>query len=174
MSSLVESPEYQAFARFVELTVEKRQLRARLKELEAALKAMQPALLGYLTTNDMPSFAAKNYLIYQHREPWVYPMTGISRQMVCEALKVAGLEKMVTENYSTHRLTSYLKQLEIHSRLIAGEDPGDLRKLLHPALAAILDLNPAHSLHIRKQESPLYADLFPEPPEEGDEPDEQP
>lgn len=156
MSSLVESPEYQAFRRFVDLTIEKRELQARLDELKETLKAMQPALLAYLAAANMGGLTVNGYLISPRREPWIYPMLGVSRQRVCEALKVAGLGRMVSENYNTRTLTSYIRQLEEHARLIAGfeeeSDSNSLEKLpgLHPALAEILHVKAAYSLQIKK------------------------
>jgi hypothetical protein len=159
MSSLVETPEYQAAARFVELTLEKRAIKERLKELETQLKTLEPALVGYLSAAGLPCFAVKNYLVAPHREPWVYPITGVSRPMVCEALKISGLGRMVSENYSTQSLTKYIKDLEEHHKLISGLQPGALEKLLPPALAHILNIKPAFSIRVQKK-ARAYAEEF--------------
>lgn len=156
MSSLVETPEYQAFLRFIDLTIEKRELQTRLDELKETIKAMQPALLAYLAAANIPAITLNNYTLSPRREPWIYPMHGVSRQRVCEALKVAGLGAMVTENYNTRRLTTYIQQLEERAQLITGlgGDPDALAELpgLHPALAEILQIKAAFSLQVRKKE----------------------
>lgn len=158
MPSLVETPEYQAFRRYVLLTIEKREKEARVKELKETLKAMQPSLLAYFSEASIPSFATEGHTLFPQREPWIYPVTGVSRQQVCEALKIAGLGRMVQENYNTKSLTAYVKQLEEHAKLIVGlededeNEPSALRKLLHPALAEIMQVKAAFSLHVRKKE----------------------
>lgn len=171
MSSLAETPEYQAFLRFIDLKVEQRQLQSRLDEIKETVKAMQPALLAYLAAAGLQSLTLNGYMVLPQREPWIYPMRGVSRQRVCEALKMAGLGRMVSENYSTQSLTKYVKDLEDHSRLITGldENVNALERLLHPALAEILHVQASYSLHIRKKEDP-YA-KYAHPPQ-GDETDE--
>lgn len=170
MSSLVDTPEYQAALRFVDLTVEKRALRDRMNEIDKQLATLEPALVGYLSATGVPQFSVKDYLLFPQREPWIYPAIGISRQMVCEALKISGLGRMVTENYSTQSLTRYVKDLEDHHKLITGLQPGVLEKLLPPALAHILNVKAAFRIRIKKKEPPPYA-YQPEEPEEelGDE-----
>lgn len=169
MPSLTETPEYQAALRFVDLTVEKRALRDRMNEIDEQLKTLEPALVGYLSAAGMPQFAVNNYLLYPQREPWIYPATGVSRQMVCEALKISGLARMVSENYSTQSLTRYVKDLEVHHKLIAGLNPGALEKLLPPALAHILNVKAAFRIRVKKKEAPAYISNHEEEPSEGDE-----
>lgn len=174
MSSLLETPEYQAAARFVDLTVEKRALRNRMNEIDKQLSTLEPALVGYLGAAGLPEFAVKGYLLYPQREPWIYPATGISRQMVCEALKISGLARMVSENYSTQSLTRYVKDLEEHHKLIAELKPGALDKLLPPALAHILNIKAAFRIRVKEKKQPLFEYQNEEyEPETGDEEHEQ-
>lgn len=169
MPSLTETPEYRTAQRFAELTVEKQALKERLDEIVAQLKAIEPALVGYLTSLGMQQFAVRGYLLYQQREPMIYPARGISRQQVCEALKMSSLGYMVKENYSTQSLSAYVKRQEEghQGQLIAGLDEGALGKLLPPALAGILDLK--NNFHIRVKEKEA-----PGPWREGREPPPQP
>lgn len=168
MPSLVDSPEYRAAARFVDLTVEKRALRDRIKEIDGQLKTLEPALVGYLGALGLGRFAVKDYLLFPAREPWIYPAPGISRQMVCEALKISGLASMVSEGYDTRTLTRYVKDLEEHSKLISGLQPGALEKLLPPALAHILNVKAAFRVRIKKTEQSPYDYDIPDS-QEGDE-----
>lgn len=151
-TSLLDTPEYQAAQRFVKLTIEKRELRAQMDEIDAQLKTLGPALVGFLTASGLPGFVVKDYLLYPHREPWVYPITGVSRPMVCEALKISGLARMVSENYSTQALTRYVKDLEDHHKLVTGGLPPDtLEKILPPALSHILHVKPAYNIRVQKK-----------------------
>lgn len=167
MSSLVETAEYQAFSRFAELTVEKREYKTRYDELTETTKAMQPALLAYLSASKMGMFTVQGYTISPSRTPWVYPMTGVSKQQVIEALKIAGLAHMVKEDYNAQTLYSYIKQLEERAHMLVGLEPDSegsplpLTQLpgLHPALAGILRLEASYSLTVRKtkKKDTLYA-----------------
>ena len=153
---LTDTPEYQAFVRFLDLTLEARQLRERLNEILPQIKALQPALLGYLGAAGLPSLPVGEYSLYSHREPWVYPGQGITRQSVCDALKAAGLARMVKENYSTQSLTAYVKDLEAHARLVAGLN-AKLEAILPPPLARVLAVKPAFSIRVRHQgPSPIF------------------
>jgi hypothetical protein len=82
------------------------------------------------------------------REPWVYPVTGVNRQTVCEALKLSGLGRFVKEGFSTRSITAYVKELEAHHNLLAGADPGALKELLPPALAQVLEVRPSFRLQV--------------------------
>jgi len=180
MSSLAESPEYQALRRYADLTIEKRELKARLDELSATLKAMEPALLAYLTAAGVKSITIPGFTIFTQRDPWIRPMTGVTRLQVCEALKIAGLGRMVKENYSTESLTSYLRQLEQRSKLIADPDQEErtpdeqLRDLLHPAVASLVQVKSQFALRIRKKDDQYAESQYAEErtANEGDEDDE--
>jgi hypothetical protein len=177
MSSLAETPEYQAARRFVDLTIEKRELRDRLNAIEEQLKALEPALVGYLAALGQREFVVANYLLYPHRQPWVYPAPGITRLQVCEALKISGLGRMVAENYSTESLTHYVKELEAHHQLTTGEKltvglhAGALERLLPAALAHLLNVKAAFQIRVKQNKEPFpYAYDAPQASQtEGDE-----
>lgn len=170
MPQLTDNAEYQAFVRFLDLTLEARALRDRLNEIIPQIKALQPTLLAYLGANNLRTLAVREFDLIPHREPWIYPATGVTRQQVCDALKSSGLKRMVSENYSTQSLTKYVKDLESHHRLTVGLN-GRLENILPAPLASVLAVKPAYSVRIRKKATPLYTenteDFFKEE-EQGD------
>lgn len=180
MSSLVDSPEYQTAARFLELTIEYREHKERMKELEETMDAIEPALLAHLAAANIKKITIGNYTLSPRRQPWIYPITGISRERVCEALKIAGLGRMVKENYNTQTLTTYIQQLEERAQLIVGLEadadgnPTPLTQLpgLHPALAEILHVKPAYSLQVRKNEKDHAKSTEERSQNEGDQTDD--
>jgi hypothetical protein len=157
-SPLDDSPEYQAFRRFIRLHALKRELNAQLREIEPQLRALEPVLLGYLGENGYEMIKIDGFTLSPRREPWIYPQNGISRASVCEALKLSGLGRFVNEGYSTRSLTAYVRELEQHHALVAGSDPATLRELLPPPLAHVLEVRPGFKLQVldkRIQKGPL-------------------
>lgn len=155
MSFTPDGPEYEAMRHYISMTVEKRESKARLKALEGQLGSLQPSLIAYLTAAGITNITIDDHQLVTSRLPNIYPLDGVSRQQVCEALKVAGLNEFVKEDYNLQSLTAYVTQLEEHAKTVLGlkdEDPaelGALRKALHPALASILRLQAKFILAVR-------------------------
>lgn len=165
MSLLADGPELEAARRFVAATLAKREAEARVRETKNVLRAIQPSLLAYLSAAGIKSVTIDGYALSPHRTPWIYPIKGVSKQEVCEALRIAGLGHMVREDFSISALTAHIEQLEERAQLLAGvegeaedetggEDEASLARLLHPALAKIMQVQAAFSLHVRKKSGP--------------------
>lgn len=151
---LVESPEYQAFRRFIQLTIVKREINEQLREIEPQLRALEPVLLGYLGENGYQMIKIDGFTLSPKREPWVYPAQGVSRASVCEALKLSGLGRLVQEGYSTRSLTSYIRELEDHHNLLTGSHPDALRELVPAPLAHVLEIRPGFKLQVLDRRTP--------------------
>lgn len=145
---ILDSPEYQAFVNFAELTAEKRALHERLNEIEPQLKALEPQLLAYLGEGGYEMVKVHGFTISPHREPWVYPAQGVSRQVVCAALKANGLARFVHEGFNTRSLTKYVRELEEHHRLLSEADPQAALEILPPGLATVLEIKPGFRLQV--------------------------
>lgn len=160
---LEESPEYQGFLKFARLTQLKRDLNEQLREVEQQLDALESALLPYFGQGGYQTISLGGYTLAPVRVPWVYPLAGVSRQTVCEALKLSGLGRLVKEEYSTQSLTLYVKELEDHHKLMQGQEPGELKVLLPTPLQAVLEAKRAH--HLRATRSKKASSFYnrPEP-----------
>lgn len=158
-----DSPEYQAFRRFIALTAEKREHNLRIQEINPLLRALEPVLLGYLGQNGYSLVKIDGFTLSRKREPWVYPQSGVSRAAVCEALKLSGLGRLVHEGYHTRSLTSYIRELEEHHNLLVGTRPEALKELVPAPLAHVLEIKPGFRLQILDKRTTT------EPMEEGDE-----
>lgn len=145
---LAASPEMEAFRKFALLTARKKQLNALLKEIEPQLKALEPILLGYFGENGYEMVKIEGFTMSPKREPWIYPIAGLTRQTVCEALKICGLGRFVKENYSTRSITAYVRELEEHHQLTAGADPDALRELLPETLSKVLEVRPGFKVQV--------------------------
>jgi hypothetical protein len=144
----VERPEYENFARFAELTAEKRRLQDRLNEIEPQLKALEPLLLSYLGEGGWEMVRIQGFTMSPVREPWVYPAQGVSRQVVCAALKANGLGRFVKEGFNTRTLTKYVRELEGHYHLIEEADPQAVLTVLPAGLTGILEIRPGYRLQV--------------------------
>jgi hypothetical protein len=138
-------PEYAAFERYVSLIARKRTLSDELTDVEAALKALEPQLLAYLGEGGYEMVRLGGYTISPHREPWVYPKFGYSRNDVCRALKECGMGHYVQEQFNTRSLTKYVRDLEKEHNVLADED-GALPLILPPPLIAVLEIKPSYRI----------------------------
>jgi hypothetical protein len=137
------SPEYTAFNRFVTLTARKRALADELADVEAAIKGLEPQLLSYLGEGGYEKVRVGGYTISPHREPWVYPKQGFSRDDVCQALKRCGMAHYVIEQYNTRSLTKFVRDLEKNHGMLAEQD-GALSLMLPPELVGVLEIKAAY------------------------------
>jgi hypothetical protein len=145
----LDSPEYGAFHIYAQLTTEKRDLKARLEEVEDELKMLESTLLSYLGQEGYEMVRVAGFTFSPKRDPWVRPLEGITRQRVCDALKESGLGEFVTENYSTRTLTKYVRELEEHYQLVNVTDPRATLALLPAPLEGVLEIRPGFSLQVR-------------------------
>lgn len=161
--SLTDTPEYQNFSRYIRLRQERRELDFRLDQIKSDMKALEAILLGYLATLTEPLFAVEGFLVSPVREPWVYPLAGIERDQVCQALKAADLAHFVKETYSTRTLTAYVRDLEKRHQLVTGVDPEALKELLPEELTQVLEVRPAFRLQVTdKRKHPKSQHTAPE------------
>ncbi|HEX4593984.1 MAG TPA: hypothetical protein VH157_06900 [Bryobacteraceae bacterium] len=146
------SAEYRAFHEFAELTTQKRELKDELERIEKALANLEPLLLDYLGENGYESVRIGGYTIKAQRLPWVYPIEGATREMVITALKAAGLEKYVKENYSTQSLTKYISDLEEeYANELRNETMKSVLEIVPAPLAEVIELKPAYVIHATKK-----------------------
>lgn len=72
--------------------------------------------------------------------------------MVITALKAAGLEKYVKENYSTQSLTKYISDLEEeYANELRNETMKSVLEIVPAPLAEVIELKPAYVIHATKK-----------------------
>jgi hypothetical protein len=140
-----ESPAFQAFTKFVRLTVRKRELADETKEVEKQLRALEPSLLSYLGEGGYEKVKVEGYTLSPHREPWVYPAEHATKDTVIAALKACGLGHYVHEDYSTRSLTKYVRDLEE----AAGTIENTLA-ILPVELASVIKIEPSFRVNVLK------------------------
>jgi hypothetical protein len=146
------SPEYQAFTLFARLTRRKRGLQAEIDDIKAQLDALEPELLAYLGSTGYQMVRVEGFTLSPHRDPWIGPAEGRSREDVIRALKESGLEQYVTENYNSRSLTKYVRDLEkeyeVDLQQEGVESILDLHVIPRP-LARVVMIKPTYSIQAK-------------------------
>jgi hypothetical protein len=151
---LADNPVYKVCLEFAQLTIRQRELKEELNTIESRKRAMDPLIKGFFGEAGFGMLQVAGFTMSLRRDPWVYPIHGVNRQSVCEALKLSGLGRLVKENFNTKLLTSYIRELEEHHQLVAGADPDALQKILPPALAHVLEVRPGFVLQVLDRRKP--------------------
>jgi len=102
--------------RFVALTVEKRQIEARLKEIEAELRSLQEPLLDYMADSGIDRISLDGYTLYPLTQTWASALDG-DQPRACAALEVAGLSKMVQPRFNAQTLSAWVRE-----QMAAGQE----------------------------------------------------
>jgi len=142
-----ETPEHEGFKAFAGLVTLKRELEDQLNEVEARIKALEPQLLAYLGEAGYEAVRVAGYTLSPHRDPWVYPQLGQSRQAVCNVLKACGLAHFVSEQYSTKSLTKYVRDLEVEHSVLGDE----VLEFLPEGLARVIQVRPTYRIQARRR-----------------------
>jgi response regulator RpfG family c-di-GMP phosphodiesterase len=104
--------------RFAKLSEVKSNLEAKLDRVKAKMALLEPHLLDQLTDAQINQLKlAGGHTIYIRRQIWA---TISDRPSAIEALKEAGMEDYVAENFNSNSLSAYVRET-----LESGEDLPD-------------------------------------------------
>lgn len=101
------------------LDAKKKDLENRLNAVKKELSELEASLLDEMAEEGVPSLKVKvknddgtesTRTVYQRRELWAGYADGYEKQDLCEALKQAGLDDMVTETFNTNTLSAYVRE----------------------------------------------------------------
>ena len=136
-----QSEAFHYFARFADLTEEKREIAARMKDVESEMQKLTPRLLAYFERNTVKAVSVKGTTVFARRELWARSKTPGDRARVCLALQAAGMGHFVHPDYNAQTLSKWARDLE---REYAEEiaDGKELADFLPPALAEVLNVTP--------------------------------
>lgn len=138
---------------FVSLETRKKELDADLKATKQRLDELEQQIIPMFVEEGVPSMTVeadgvkRTLSIY----PDVYASPLNDREEVVDALKQAGLDQYVAENYNTNSLTSFVREIWKELLATAGREKrivteDDLRAALPLVLAGTLKLSIIHKL----------------------------
>lgn len=106
---------------YAELDAKKKDLENRLSAVKRELAQIEEQLLDEMSEEGVPSLkiniensdgTQSTRTVYQRRELWAGYAEDFTKQDLCEALKHAGLEDMVTETFNTNTLSAYIREYD--------------------------------------------------------------
>jgi hypothetical protein len=145
-------PESTACTAFARLTQRKRDLQAEIDEVKAQLEALEPEILAYLSSTGYDMVRVEGFTLSPHRDPWIGPAEGYTKEDVTHALKASDMEQYVTESYNSRSLTKYVRDLEKEHQEDLQQDGIesilDLHVLPRP-LARVIMIKPTYSIQAK-------------------------
>lgn len=100
----------ETLARFTELAEEERALKARMADVKQEKERLEEQLLNQFVDAGVQNTKINGMTVYVHRQVWANH--NGDKQALINALKNAGLEELVSENYSTQTLSAWYRELE--------------------------------------------------------------
>ena len=131
----VFEPEPATTARYIEMTIRKRELDAASRKLGEELDRMEAVLLDQWIEVGRQSERLDGVTVYIAARTWATPKDG-DRAAVVKALEDLGMRDMVT--YNTQTLSAWFKE-----RATAEQE-------VPATLAEVVSLETKHSLNVRK------------------------
>ena len=122
--------------RIVEIDKERRSLGERDKELADERSRLEQQLLDDFQQNGIQSIRANGATVYLERKLWARP--NAPRDKVAAALRDAGLDEYVKEDFNTNSISAYARELDE-----TGEE-------LPPELQEVLTVNEVFKVKTRR------------------------
>lgn len=151
-----DEPAFEAFERFGQLLLRKRELKRELAQIEKELTHLMPFLLQFFENHPAwPKVSVYNLSIFPKDFLYLRPQEHASKQDLCDALRASGWGHFIRDDYSTRTLGTHIRDLEADhlEELETGLIP-DTYALLPPLVAAVLNLEPTTKIVGMRQQSP--------------------
>lgn len=141
---------------FATLDTRKDQLKAELKEVEAAHKVLQEMILRQFEQSGLDSVKFLGHSVYIFKQLWAKPKDEtVPRSKLVAALKQHGFKEYVHEDFNVSSVSGRLRELEKQYREMHDKQPREGRKpfrladYLPKPLVAVLKLEPDYSIRIQ-------------------------
>lgn len=97
---------------YINLDLERRELKERLGVVEERLGDLEPRVLEYFERMGIDRVSIDGVTVYIRRELWAGREEGVSWEQACEALVAAGLEDYVSPRFNHMSLSAYVRELD--------------------------------------------------------------
>jgi hypothetical protein len=142
-----ESNEGVAIRRFIQLTREERELKARLQQVASMKGALELSIRDYLMSSGLDSVHADGFIVYIREQLWAKAKATSTGPEVCAALKAAGMGQFVREHFEVQALSAHIRGLKhAYERQLASGAIKDISEVLPPEVARVLNVNPTYSV----------------------------
>ena len=147
----VGTPAFHAFERFLSLTLRKRALNDELRDVNAALDAMEPQLLAHIAgLGFAPPLYLGGYKFFPRREAWVSLKEGYTKDDLFGVLAANDMGQFITHALNTRGLGNHIVALEEQSGVTAVA-AADLESLLPEELLSMIELKPSFRLIVQRR-----------------------
>lgn len=117
MSAVAETMNTTAVNKLVELTLQKRELETRAKELAREIAEVEESLLEQFGEAGISSVRAEGGTVSLSRQLWATCADG-DYSRACAALEAAGLSEFVQNRFNSNTLSAYFRELDRDGRPI--------------------------------------------------------
>ena len=104
--------ETELLKQYSELAAKKAQLKTDLVAVEATMKELQEPVMSWFQEAGVQRINIGNRTLYLRRELWAGRVDGVSNEMACEVLKLAGLEEFAVPKVNTQKLSAWCRELD--------------------------------------------------------------
>lgn len=112
---------------YVAKDARKQELKREINKLNKELSELEPELLESFAEEGVESIKVDGRLAFLHRQIWAKVVGGsANRPLAVEALKRAGLNDFVSENFNSNQLSAYMRELERNEESLPKEFEGIL------------------------------------------------
>lgn len=98
--------------KFVSLTKQKKSMEEELKDIQSELDRLESLLISFFEEQGIQKISVDGRTVYIRRQLWMKQNEGTDKQAACNALKQAGLEDFVKENFNVQTISSYARELD--------------------------------------------------------------
>lgn len=115
-----------------------RELEAELAEVKDEANALEQYLLEDFAEAGIDRMTIEGQTIYLHRQLWAQVPAGVEKAEVIEAMKDAGVDHFVREDFNTQTVSAWLRELEREGEEVPTE------------LEGLLESSERYSLRVRR------------------------
>lgn len=140
--------QFTAMRRYIALSNEKKKIKAREKQINNELAALEPScrsLLIEMGDEDNPgSMRLAGSTVYLYPELYARPKDG-DRERTAHALKSAGMDWLVKEDFNINSLSAWVREVKRK-----GAEASDEERRQLASIEDYLDLTEGYSVRVRK------------------------
>lgn len=134
---------------FLAMHEKKRALEAELETVKEQMAVLEAELLQQFEQEGVSSMKVNGKTVYLDQKKWAGVAPGASREAAIQAIKEAGLDMYVKEDFSTQSLSAYVRELLAQAPLEIQMDKSRWHEVLPPTFEGVISVTERVSLRVR-------------------------